>query len=263
MNSFFILHPYAFPKAAAVGRVIPKSRIYQHGAASAKVRELFVRQVERLVWSYKLSPDTINIPAGGGVEEIQVFTILCKGDDLDERVLRAIDKAIPSPILFMVRTGDTCRHVAAYKRASEAGGGKWVIGEYFGTTEGTEGTEGGKEAERRTLPVVSDLGALYECLLGDLIPLEGRPGETLDELLARAEGVSRIERDIARLQARVDSEKQFNRRVELNRQLKTLRKQISELTTEDTEYTEKDQGSPSVSSVCSVVKNIGVDPWTS
>lgn len=249
---------YKFPEASRFGRAVPKSRIYQHASPSPRVRELFVRQVEKIIWSHKLSTGTINIPAGGGVEEIQVFTVLCKGDDLDERVLRAIDKAVPSPILFVVQTREL-HYVAARKCPSGADRSKWVVGQYFGTAEYTENTEGGG----RSLPVVTDLGALYEHLLRELIPLKGAAGEPLDSLIARTEKVAQMEKECDRLQSRIDKEKQFNRRVEMNRQLKTLRNQIRELTTEYTEYTEKDQGSLSVSSVCSVVKNIGVDPWTS
>ena len=74
MNSSFILTPYAFPKAAAFGKVLAKSKIYEHAAPGSKVKGLFVKEVEKIIWAYKLSPATINLPAGSGVQEIQIFT---------------------------------------------------------------------------------------------------------------------------------------------------------------------------------------------
>ena len=74
---------YNFPKQAAFGRKLPKSKIYEYASPTSKVKEMFVRQVEKIIWSYKLSPETINLPVKGGVQEIQVFTIVLKTETLD------------------------------------------------------------------------------------------------------------------------------------------------------------------------------------
>jgi hypothetical protein len=46
---------FNFPPQAKVGRVLPKSKIYQHGRVSVALRERFVRQVEQITWQYKLA----------------------------------------------------------------------------------------------------------------------------------------------------------------------------------------------------------------
>jgi hypothetical protein len=220
-----VSHPYRFPAAASVDKAVPKTHVYRNSSPSSKVKEVFVRQVEKIIWSYKLSRETVNVPPGNDVEEIQIFTIVCKGDQLEDRILSTIDKAIPSPILFIIQTGETCRYRAARKRSSEADSRKWVVGQYFGSQEfSVEDTQAGIP-----LPVVSDLGALYEHLLRELIPLEGLPEESLDELISRTEEVLVLERECGRLQSRVNREKQFNRRVELNRRLNRLQEEIHKL----------------------------------
>jgi hypothetical protein len=35
--------------------------------------------VPDILWAYKLAPETTNLPAGGGIAEIQVFRVLLKG----------------------------------------------------------------------------------------------------------------------------------------------------------------------------------------
>ncbi|NJO33870.1 MAG: DUF4391 domain-containing protein, partial [Rhodospirillales bacterium] len=42
---------FDYPKAAAFGRVVPKSRIYEHAGASTALRDLFVTQVDQIVGS--------------------------------------------------------------------------------------------------------------------------------------------------------------------------------------------------------------------
>ena len=54
---------FDYPKAAAFGRVVPKNRIYEHAGASTALRDLFVTQVDQIVWKYKLAPETINLAA--------------------------------------------------------------------------------------------------------------------------------------------------------------------------------------------------------
>jgi hypothetical protein len=86
---------FDYPKAAAFGRVVPKSKIYEHGNANTALKDLFVTRVEQIVWRFKLAPETVNLAATKAVTEIQVFEIAMKSGDLDEEVLAAMDKADP------------------------------------------------------------------------------------------------------------------------------------------------------------------------
>lgn len=91
---------FAFPGQARVGRPVPKTKIYEHGQIGSALRDKFVAQIEQITWAYKLAPETLNLSARPEVPEIQVFDIELKGAELDVEVLRAIDRAIPLPIIF-------------------------------------------------------------------------------------------------------------------------------------------------------------------
>jgi hypothetical protein len=207
---------FNFPPQAKVGRVLPKSKIYQHGRVSAALRERFVRQVEQITWQYKLAPETINLPARSGVAEIEIFDIVLKTDALDEDVLRAIDRAIPLPIVFQLQHGQRTRMVAAHKRPSAAEAGKWVIDGYFA------GEWQPAAAERRALPIALDLLSLYEQLLRSLLSQAARPGESLPEQVERLTQLRSLQSEYKKLEARLRKEKQFNRKVALNAELRTI-----------------------------------------
>jgi hypothetical protein len=207
---------FNFPPQARVGRVLPKSKIYQHGRIGAALRERFVRQVEQITWQYKLAPETINLPARGGIEEIEIFELVLKNESLDEDLLRAIDRAIPLPIVFQLQHGQRSRMVAAYKRPSAAEAGKWVIDGYFA------GDWQAADAARRTLPIALDLHSLYEQLLRSLLPQAARPGESLPEQLTRLTRLRSLQSEYNKLEARLRKEKQFNRKVGLNAELRKL-----------------------------------------
>lgn len=214
---------YKFPESAKFGKVVAKSKIYEHTTPTSKVKKLFVEQVEKITWAYKLSPATINLPASDGVQEIQVFNVALRTGALASDVLKTIDKAIPSPILFILSYKGKCRYVAAYKRPSEADRTKWVVSGYFKTDWMSDSR---KKAE---LPVVLNMADLYHFFLKAIIPLPFRQGESLDGLVKRVDQLRIKEREAVTLASRIKKEKQFNRRVELNRTLNELKSEIERL----------------------------------
>ncbi|QYY25109.1 DUF4391 domain-containing protein [Diaphorobacter sp. MNS-0] len=213
----------AYPKQAAFGRVLPKNKIYEHSGANTRLKELFVEQVEQIVWQYKLAPETINLPARLGVPEIQVFSIQLKTPELHADVLRCIDGAIPFPIVFELTFDGRTQVVAAYKRPNEADASRWVLSDYFASDWLP------MDSERTVMPVALHLGGLYEQLLHRLIPLLARPRETLAELVARVEQAQAKQRELDKTTARLAKEKQFNRKVAINAELRKLRTELNGL----------------------------------
>ncbi len=215
---------FAWPSQAAVGRPVAKSKIYAHAKATSVLRALFVAQVESITWAYKLSPETINLPAKPAVPEIEVFEVALKQPDVSHSVLRRIDKAMPRPILFNLRFEGHTQPIAAYKRPSDAASDQWVLGDYHAAPWQKDG-----EA-RPALPMALDLQGLYEQLLRQHLASPARAGESLRDQLDRltALAVKRAEAD--KFEARLTAEKQFNRKVEINAQLRTIRSELEALT---------------------------------
>ncbi len=69
---------FTFPPNAEFNRIIPKTKFYEHTSPTPTLKAKFVSQISQVVWSYKLAPETINLPQSEGVKEIQVFTIALK-----------------------------------------------------------------------------------------------------------------------------------------------------------------------------------------
>lgn len=218
---------FSYPKQAEFGRTLPKNKIYEHSGANTRLKDLFVQQVDQIVWRYKLAPETINLPAKPSVPEIQVFAIQLKTPELHHDVLRCIDGAVQFPIIFELSHGlggDALVQVAAaYKRPSEADAADWVCSDYFGSGWMPVATE------RAPLPLALDLGGLYEQLLHRLVPIRAKAQEGLRDLVARAEQVLAKGREIAKTEARLAKEKQFNRKVEINSTLRQLRIELEQM----------------------------------
>jgi len=212
-----------YPKQATFGRVLPKNKIYEHSGANTRLKDLFVEQVEQIVWQYKLAPETINLPAKPGVPEVQVFRIVLKAAELSVDVLKCIDGAVQFPIVFELEYEGKTKVVAAHKRLSEVDATKWVVSDYFSTAWMPA------NSPRVEMPVVLDLAGLYEALLQRLIPLVPRDQESFSALVERLEGVRAKQREIEKVRAKLAKEKQFNRKVEINATLRQLNNELEEL----------------------------------
>ncbi len=218
-------HPawVSYPANAAFGRTLPKNKVYEHSKANTRLKDLFVKEVEQIVWQYKLAPETINLPARPGVPEILVFTLQLKTPELNRDVLRAIDSAVQFPSVFELAFAGRTQVVACYKRPSEADASRWVLSDYFETGWLLAG------GQRAAMPLALDLASLYEQLLHRLISLQARPQEPLAMLVARFEQVQARQREVARTAARLENEKQFNRKVEINATLRKLKTELEQL----------------------------------
>lgn len=215
---------FIYPAKAAFNRVLPKAKIYANAKVSKSVKDKFVRQISEIVWKYKLSPDTTNLPGRDGFTEIQIFEIILKEQELGNEVLSVIDKAIPYPIFFLLRYKEQVKGVAAYKRPAADGSGKWLFEEYF-ETDWSDVT-----APATPLPVALDLKGLYEQMFMAYIDLQPRAGETLDSLVERLRQIRKYRRELRALEAKMNSEKHFNRKVELNAKLRSLDTKLAALT---------------------------------
>lgn len=218
---------FDYPKAAAFGRVVPKTRIYEHAGANTALKDLFVTQVDQIAWKFKLAPETINLAATRAVSEIQVFGISLRTSKLDEDVLRAIDRAIPFPLIFELTWSGKRKAVAAFKRPSDADSTKWVVSGYFATGWAPD------DAARRPLPVALNLGGLYDALITALMPESAaeaeRAGEDIQTRVARIEAIRTKTREVDRIKARLAREKQFNKQVAINAELRAARQELEAL----------------------------------
>ncbi|OIO53662.1 MAG: DUF4391 domain-containing protein [Alphaproteobacteria bacterium CG_4_10_14_0_2_um_filter_63_37] len=215
--------PFAFPPQTHFGKVLPKNKIYQRAAPTKSVRQRFVDQIEQIVWLHKLAPETIKLPATPVVAEIQVFAVALKEVEVHDEVLRTLDRAIQSPILFELQSPLGLKIVAAYKRPGLSSTAQPVVSAYFATDWIPPDTP------RRPLPMALDLEGLYAQLLAPLMPHPVWPGESLPQHVARMETIQSKERALAQLESRLRREKQFNRKVELHAQIRDQKQELEGL----------------------------------
>ena len=214
---------FAYPPGTTLGRILPKNKIYQHGNPGKTIKTHFIDQVEHIIWQHKLSPETIRIPATHAVPEIQVFTIILKSEALSTDVLRCIDHAIPFPILFELSYRDKVKLTAAYKYPDKSHTVGRIIGDYL------SGNWISTDAPRKPLPIALDLETLYENILRSMMAYPARPAESMVQHIERIAAIRMKQQKQERCKIRLRNEKQFNRKISINAELRRLTQELETL----------------------------------
>lgn len=214
---------FEYPIKTKFNKLIPKNKIYEKVSINTALKDKIVKQIEKIVWLHKLSATTLNLNATDKITEIQVFDIELREDNLDEDVLKAIDKAIPFPIVFQLKKNDKVQIKSAYKRASESDTSKWIVDKYF-SSPWIDNSH-----LKEILPTVLNLEKLYEVIIKELMPNITSAKKSLKEEIETHKELEKLEKLYEQLKAKRAKEKQFNKKVELNTELKVLKNQISAL----------------------------------
>ncbi|OBZ17110.1 hypothetical protein A7975_04270 [Bacillus sp. FJAT-26390] len=212
---------FQLPPSTLVNRKIPKNKFYEKLQANHKLKELFTEQVESIVWKFKLSKETIRLEPKDGIEEVQVFEIHLKELSYSLDLLRSIDKAIPYPILHVLIHEGQAKLAIAYKERNQADDNRSVIRSYHESDWQPE--------EECKLDILHglDLRAVYENIIRQLLPINSKPEIELTAVLERQARIDKLTQECQRLELKIRSEKQFNRKVDLNMELQRKRKELN------------------------------------
>ena len=213
-----------FPKTTEFNRRIPKQKFYNHLSVSPQIKKIFVEQIAAINWTNKLAPTTLNIKSGERVTEIEVFHLLLNQKGLDERVLQLIDKEIPYHILFELEYEGQIQVWIGYKEESQTKAEIFKVNRYYHTDWLT------KDKIHFEIDGLN-MDALYEGFIkqiaGDNLTIN--VNESVGTAILRTEEKEKLDKKISALEKKLYREKQFNRQVQLNAELKALRNKLEEL----------------------------------
>lgn len=213
------------PQSTEFNKRIPKQKFYEHITVSPALKKSFVDQIRMIYWRNKVAATTVNLAPGTIVDEVEVFEIKLNSAPLDEAVLRQIDREISYHIIFLLEYEGKLQAWTAYKEKMPAANAVFKVGKYYHTEWMTE-------AE---LPIRIDglnLDAVYENFVRQIAgdALKADSGESLKASVERDEKKKQLEKQIAVLENKMRREKQLNRQIEMNEELKKLRIELQQTT---------------------------------
>ena len=211
-----------FPASTEFNKKIPKQKFYDNLDISPALRRVFVDQIRLVYWRNKLAASTLNIATGEAVTEIEVFEVRLNDPQLDEAVLKQIDKEIPYHLLFVLTCNGKAQAWIGYKEAAASGSNAFKVSRYYHT-------DWMPEDELHLHIDGLNMDAVYESLVRQIAgeKLQTDSGESLKESVERDEKKKQLEKQISTLENKMKKEKQLNRRMEMNTELKKIKKVLN------------------------------------
>jgi len=253
-----LLDHLALPLDSRVDQRIPKKLLLDQGMPTAADKRAVQEGIEELLWVAALKPGTIGVKAfkdeAREYLEIAVLALHLRpmavgrggktGSVPVDRLVELLHRAVPYPVLLLLRQADRWALSVAPKRLSLGEGGKVVVEDIQTTAffdlpqaSATDAAFLGSLA-LSGLPQ-GDLQDLYEGWANRVtalqaVPLVGTyrvPADTAHsrQLRDSLEAYTLIERDLISLRARATKESQINKRVDLNLSIRLLEAKLAVL----------------------------------
>jgi hypothetical protein len=241
-----LINALAIPDEALVDQRVPKKLLLEQGAPTAADKRQIQDGIEEMTWVAALKPINIGVPAFQDdvreYLEIAILTVDLRSTAKPPRLIELIHRAIPYPLVLVTKHRDAVNLSLAHKRWSLGEAGRVVIEDLRQVPLNLD-TPSAEEASFLASLAVSrlparDLFALYDGLLERLAALEAAritgafvPPDSADRASALRDGLdtyARLQRDLAVLRTQAKKEKQLNRRVELNLEIKRLEAKLTE-----------------------------------
>ena len=209
------------PQSTEFNKRISKQKFYDNLTVTPALKKAFVDQIKAIYWRNKIAISTMNLAAGEEVTEIEIFEIQLANKTLDDAVLKQIDREVPYHIVFLLEYGGQYQAWIAFKEATNAGNATFKVGAYYCTEWMEEGA----------LPLKVEglnLDKVYENFVRQIAgdALQADTPETLKESVDRDKRRQELQKQIDALTIKIRKEKQFNKQVQMNAELKRLRYEL-------------------------------------
>lgn len=212
-------------KTTEFNRRIPKAKFYKNINITTSLKRLFVDQVKNIYWRNKIASTTTNLSEGEYVIEIEVFEINLNSSQVDIDLFKFIDSVIPYHILYILEYNGKYQAWIGYKETTNIEDKIYKVDRYY-HTNWCEETELIVKLEGLNLDDVYE--NLVRQIAGDKLQ-SNKSSESLKQSVERYKEIEALQKEISILQNKIRKEKQLNKQIAMNTELKNLRSVLEKL----------------------------------
>jgi hypothetical protein len=203
---------FNLPKETFVNKFIPKSKFFGKTILNTRLKNEFINKIQKITWKYKLSEETIGVNKTDIVEEIQIFEIELKKKIIPKNILKIVDRTIPYPILYIFIYEDDFAYGISLKD---------------GNTQNYYFSDWNEPKEFNFTGI--NLNNIYQNIIKEFITKTGTDNKIFNDIIGIDDNIRILEKEIQILQNKIAKEKQFNRKVELNKSLSKKKKELDNI----------------------------------
>ncbi|WP_213349707.1 DUF4391 domain-containing protein [Candidatus Vampirococcus lugosii] len=200
------------PKNCLVDKFVSKTKFTSQVLVNTKLKDEFTREIKRITWKYKLAETTLMIQATQKVKEIQIFEIELKNKEIPKNVLKLIDKLIPYYILYYFKYENNFAFGITLKDN--------VSKDYYFS-------DWNEELKFNFHAI--NLKIVLENIIKQFIKRVDTDNNNFQDIIEKDKQITILTKEIQALKNKIKQEKQFNKKVELNKTLQEKQKLLGKL----------------------------------
>lgn len=219
------------PQNSIFRQFIPKKQFYEHGDLTTTEKNLFVNNIERITLHAQLTRDNTNIPVYKDdlrtYEEISVLLLELRSEDSLDRIVQIIMGTIPYPMIVVAKSLNKYCFFGAHQRDNSVEKSKIILEEIYHTDFLKENHNFIDKLDYQNLNKMN-FHVLYDEFIQNLIAynLEKRKIKQVDNQAEVLASIKEKEEKIHLLKNKLRKEKHFNKKMELNMQIKKIEQEL-------------------------------------
>ena len=201
---------YGLPQTTEVRKQLPKKAIYAKYELKPSQRESFDADIARIDIVAVVSTSTVPaLNVGAEVKEFYLLAVQLKRKDYDPKNIALLTKLIPQRMVFALQFEEQTQFAIYHTKLISSA---W------------------QDTKEATLPLSGlNIEVVWENIVAHIGKLEVAEGNTLAEQIKVEDVRTKLKAEIASLTKKLNKEKQFNKQMEINAEIKSLKKHLSNL----------------------------------
>ena len=201
---------FGLPISTERKKQLPKKAIFAKFDLKPSQRESFDANIARIDIVAVISATTVPaLSEGTEIKEFYVLAVQMKRKEYDPKNIALLTKLIPQRMVFALQFEEQTQFAIYHTKLISS---VW------------------KATEEATLPLSGlNLDTVWENIVTHIGEIEVTEGNTLAEQIKVEDIRSKLKAQIASLTQKLNKEKQFNRQMEINAEIKSLKKQLLNL----------------------------------
>lgn len=213
-----------YPESTVVNRVVPKTMFYKFMEVNPRMKTRFVNDVVNITWLYKLAASTLNVTDTENMKEIEVFVVNLKQPDCPTDLFSFIDTNMPHHIVFVLVHDNHAMLLINYKDRADDTHTKFKITQTF-TSPWVSSENLHLQIDGLSLPLI------YDNFVAQISGIGEHKTGAMADIVALKKQIATAETELQTLQKRMRREPQFDRQMQMNKEVKAKRKELEKLKT--------------------------------
>jgi hypothetical protein len=214
-----------------VGNTIFKKLFYDNASMNAKDKEIFKDNIKKITWKYSLKEDTMNIPAYKDCEreyeEIAIIEVELEVEAKHKRIAEIIQKTIPYPLILVFLCNGKALLNLAHKKTNKANENQSFIEDMIFTDWIEKTSVITSQLDIKKMRFINFYALYFDIF--DTVSIINLKKYILIDVDIKGEKarfilnqIELLDKEISNLKLKLLTETQYNRKVEMNINIKQL-----------------------------------------